>query len=246
MRLRSGPAWLAIALGSGCGISLHHPVDGASSFDFYYMVGSTFGLKLDEASGATSFTAVTGETGTCGSCVTGVSGARGGRAVRLDYTANLFIDFGNPGPIVLPGLSARSMCAWGRPTTFASANFNYAWLASYGTDTGLGSCFFLGRHNGDLDAGGNGDSIVSAGFWVLNQWKHACVTYDGATARLYGDGALLVSQAKSWSLTGGNLWIGRNTNGLNEYWSGDVDEVMIWSRALTEQEVADIYAHGLP
>jgi subtilisin family serine protease len=81
----------------------------------------------------------------------------------------------------------------------------------------------------------------SASFGTLsaNTWYHLAATYDGDTLRAYRDGALVASNtAPSGPPDAENdsLAIGRHS-GTSQYFEGDVDEVLVYSRALADQEV---------
>jgi len=71
-----------------------------------------------------------------------------------------------------------------------------------------------------------------------NAWTHLAVTYDGATLRLYVNGA----QASSKAVTGtiatstGALRIGGN-NIWSEWFTGQIDEIRMYSRALSASEI---------
>jgi glucose/arabinose dehydrogenase len=72
----------------------------------------------------------------------------------------------------------------------------------------------------------------------LNAWSHLAATYDGAALRLYVDGTLAGSTASTGSMavTSGVLRIGGN-NVWNEWFSGLIDEVRIYDRALSQSEI---------
>ena len=72
----------------------------------------------------------------------------------------------------------------------------------------------------------------------LNVWTHLAVTFDGSTLRLYVNGAVVNSIAKSGSMaTSSNpLRIGGNTI-WGEYFAGLIDEVRIYNRALSAAEI---------
>ena len=72
----------------------------------------------------------------------------------------------------------------------------------------------------------------------LNTWSHLATTYDGAVLRLYVNGVQVGSQAHSSSLfvSGSPLRIGGNTI-WGEYFQGRLDEVRIYSRALSAAEI---------
>jgi len=78
------------------------------------------------------------------------------------------------------------------------------------------------------------------------EWHHVCGTYDGANIRLYVDG---VEDPKSPVAYNGNIdtnsWevlIGENTQFPGHEWNGLIDDVRIYSYALSEVEVKEVYA----
>jgi hypothetical protein len=72
----------------------------------------------------------------------------------------------------------------------------------------------------------------------LNTWSHVAGTYDGATMKFYVNGILVGSRAQSGALAASTLPlnIGGNTD-FGEYWSGLMDEVRIYNRALSQNEI---------
>ncbi len=69
-------------------------------------------------------------------------------------------------------------------------------------------------------------------------WTHLAATYDGVTQQLYVNGTLAGSrpQAGAIAVSGGKLRIGGNSV-WGEYFTGQIDEVRIYNRALTQAEV---------
>ena len=63
------------------------------------------------------------------------------------------------------------------------------------------------------------------------------MTYDGTTARLYGDGVQVASQAKSWNTTLGRAHIGQQVNDASEFWNGLIDDVRLYNHALSIGEL---------
>jgi hypothetical protein len=74
---------------------------------------------------------------------------------------------------------------------------------------------------------------------ALNVWTHIAVTYDGATLRLYRNGAQIGSRAQTGNIAVGNqpLRIGGN-NVSGEFFNGLIDEVRVYNRALSAAEIA--------
>ncbi len=128
-----------------------------------------------------------------------------------------------------------------------------AWVYPTATQTGWRAiiqrevdAFFLhaSNHTGGLRpaAGGTlGGSVV----WVsgpaaipINTWTHLAQTYDGTTLRLYVNGTQVVTLAATGLIetNASPLWIGGN-NPYNEYFQGRIDDVRVYSRALSAAEL---------
>ncbi|MBI5360236.1 MAG: DUF2341 domain-containing protein [Planctomycetes bacterium] len=81
-----------------------------------------------------------------------------------------------------------------------------------------------------------------------NQWAHITATYDGSAMRIYVNGNEKTSTAKTGNIdyrTPGELYIGADdddNNGTADYfWNGIIDEVHVYSRALSADEIASRY-----
>ncbi len=97
--------------------------------------------------------------------------------------------------------------------------------------------------------GGNNIQVGSSGAYTDGQWHHFALTRVGTTLTLYVDGAAAgtATYTPAIDLSGGNSnFIGaRNINGtVNKFWNGSIDEVEVFSRGLTADEVAGIYHAG--
>ena len=72
-----------------------------------------------------------------------------------------------------------------------------------------------------------------------DKWHHVAAVYDGATFSLYVDGQLDASEESTGLITVSSypLYIGNNSQNTDREWTGLIDEVMIYNRALSEPEV---------
>jgi len=91
---------------------------------------------------------------------------------------------------------------------------------------------------------------AGAGVWD-NNWHLVAGTYDGTQASLYVDGVLVGSTPSSisaiaYGLFDNNLYIGAFSPGCTQNLSflGSIDEVEVYSRALSQSEIQSIYAAG--
>jgi len=71
------------------------------------------------------------------------------------------------------------------------------------------------------------------------QWHHIAAVYDGTTFYLYADGALDASEPSTGQITASSypLYIGDNSQATGRFWNGLIDDVMIFNRALSEEEI---------
>lgn len=92
------------------------------------------------------------------------------------------------------------------------------------------------------DQGLNGTSAVP-----INTWTHVAMTFDGATLRMFVNGAQVSSRALAGSavVTTGALRIGGDA-AWGEYFRGVIDEVRVYNRALTAAEIQSDMATPIP
>ena len=89
----------------------------------------------------------------------------------------------------------------------------------------------------------NFPTISSSGL-VPNTWQHYAMTYDGSKLRVYRNGVLHDSTAATGNITIATeaLTIGRTLyNGSPFSLNGTLDEIGLWSRALTASEIQCLY-----
>jgi hypothetical protein len=82
------------------------------------------------------------------------------------------------------------------------------------------------------------------------KWHYAVVTYDGSsTVRPYIDGSQLATKSTSGAIpdnTGTQrLRVGANSLTPNGFFTGNADEMRVWSRVLSAAEIAAQYNNGI-
>ena len=89
----------------------------------------------------------------------------------------------------------------------------------------------------------NTSDINSGSAISVNEWHHIVATYDGTTQKLYIDGSLADSTTTSQTIsTTTNAKIGsRNFSDRANEFAGKIDELAIFDRALTADEVTAIF-----
>jgi hypothetical protein len=98
----------------------------------------------------------------------------------------------------------------------------------------------------EVAAGGSASGASTpSGFWTAGNWYHVAGTYDGAVVRLYVNGSLVASAPASGAIPayGRPLELGQFSN-LNDPLPGTIDEVRIYNRALTQDEIVQLAAGG--
>ena len=75
----------------------------------------------------------------------------------------------------------------------------------------------------------------------FNQWYHTVITYDGTTVKSYLNGVYIGSKNTTLNTTATtNINVGcRNNN--SAYFLGKLDDIGVWNRALTQQEITNLY-----
>lgn len=81
---------------------------------------------------------------------------------------------------------------------------------------------------------------------VSGQWEHYVYTGDGLNDKVYKNGQLIFSSVVNnlcvAGNTSGNLLFGEGGGWNNtQYMNGKLDDIGIWNRALTQQEITDLY-----
>lgn len=142
------------------------------------------------------------------------------------------------------GNHPRSICVWVNPERYpVNINENAA-ILSYGNPAS-NEAFILGMFK---DAGGNqrlrfgglnGSEIYIFYTLPLNRWTHLCGTFDGNNGWLYADGVEIASQTINAVNTtlGSGLFVGRLDSSPSQTFNGKLDEIKIYSKALTAKEV---------
>ncbi len=88
---------------------------------------------------------------------------------------------------------------------------------------------------------GGTSTLISNNTLTANQWTHVAVTYDASEMRIYQDGILVGSLAKSGALVTApsvNTWLGDNPTGGKTF-DGLLDELKVYNRALSVNEIQD-------
>jgi hypothetical protein len=167
-----------------------------------------------------------------------------GGGAQYSYVASGYYPELNPqGPF--------SFEAWVRPTSNPGAGDYRCPIGNFGgwgTGGGNGTGWYLYQ----TPAPGSTFAFVMAqtGVWVstgysLFNWYHLVGTYDGTSARFYVNGVLIGTQAAGGFVANpvNPLGIGQRADGYG-YWDGNLDEVAIYTNALSAATIQAHYEAG--
>ena len=141
---------------------------------------------------------------------------------------------------------SMAMSAW-----FRVGAFDKSWQALIAK--GEGNRWRIHRRGGDggfAHAGGTGEG--AAGFDLeMDKWYHVVALSDAEAVdfgtRLYVDGEIYTEYDQTPDLgeNDKNVMIGENPDATGRTWNGDIDDVALWNRLLTEDEIAKLSAGAL-
>ena len=140
-----------------------------------------------------------------------------------------------------------SICGWFNANIFFLTNTNDQRLISKVQPTGWygGYEIFIGGSTNDIAHTGNvngNNFVLGSQGYSINNWYMFTVTYEGTIQKLFMNGVLVNSQPKTGSLQTSNLpLLFGNIGGNSAYFDGILDDIGIWNRALTQQEITDLY-----
>ena len=185
--------------------------------------------------------------GTNNGTLNGVTFADGEVGRAFNFTAqNQFVSIPN-NPALFPS-NALSIEAWINPSDYAGCASQYRIFHTVQSSL-IGYATFLDCSNGKLigeifDSSGTRNRIDSNAAIPTETFTHIAMTWDGANLRLYFNGVLDKTQATTISAIGFNPDPLRIGNASNFGFKGQIDEVSLYNRALSESEIQAIFNAG--
>lgn len=229
--------YTARVVGGASGVldAMGNPLSADTQWSFRTAAADSVGSAaygLEEGSGPVAFDATGNEhTGVLTGNPVWVTGRYGGALAFDGFDDGVALTASD----ALTFTSALTIEAWVRPLSEAGAVRQIIQLPGAGGD-GLRltedgrprfrAMFPSGRTN-----------VTGPTPLVAETWTHVATTYDGSTLRMYVNGSLVATEAVTGDLTGASqMAIGR-TRLTGAPFAGSIDEVRIYRRALTAQEI---------
>ncbi len=209
------------------------PLSSVSNTFIRDIPGVVAAWPMNESSGtAVADTTGNGYNGTA-TTTTGIVAGKFGNARSFNGSQG-YIQVANESTLPF-GTSARTICAW----VLTNSLSGIAVIFDTGT-TSTDQFFAIGRSGSSLEGFGWSDDLAAPNFFSTGAWNDVCLTYDGTTATLYGNGIQLAQAAKTWNtVDSGGTYIGNDVP--NHVWNGNIDEVSYYARALSSAEISDLY-----
>jgi uncharacterized protein (TIGR02145 family) len=188
---------------------------------------------FNEASGDALDYSGNGNTGTLTGGVTRVTGVIG-NAVELDGT-NGYIDLGiNSSVLGINGANARTISIWVYAKRF---NFDPVFSVQLSETTNKEFSLRCENVNNNWRFITYNDDITFT-LDSLNKWVHFAITYNGTKAIVYANGAIVGQADMTLDTDDAPVLFGKR---LTRYFQGLLDEARIYNRALTQDEVTQLY-----
>lgn len=227
-----------------CGHRYRDVVLGTAGLQSYWRLGEASGVTAFDSQGSVNGAHSNGPT-------LGAAGAPtyANNATSLDGV-NDYIGFGDVYDFA--GTASFTVEGWLNRTSVGEAG---TWRVPVGKEPATGSrdgwaiaiapnsagcpqCIYF-----DRVVGGSDNTAISTTATVAGTWYHFAATYDGATMRMYVNGALEASTASALSIpnTTYALRLGSLHPAPTTLFPGRVDEIAIYDTALSAAEVAEHY-----
>jgi hypothetical protein len=199
----------------------------------HYALNEGTGTIATDASG-------NGNNGT----INGATWATGKSGGGLSFDGNDYVIKTNPSAGLKPSLEVATA----------------AWIKTSATDTGGAEIVSMGdsyalrvETNGNIRLfyynGSSWNSIKTTGVNVLDgAWHHIVGQKTSTALQIYVDGISKASTPNTGTIAytrGTDLFIGRHGDGVDNYnFNGIIDDIRIYNRALSNQEVQNLYTNG--
>jgi hypothetical protein len=200
--------------------------------------------SLNEGAGAVAGDSAGGHNGTVVGGAQWIAGPDGfGNALIFDGTGSQYVDLGTWDPSAgtgqlsislwanWGGISGQYMGLIGKRDTWAADDMMWQIEAAQG--------------DGNVGASRESGQTVSGFIPEVGQWEHVALTFDGTTGTLYRNGLQVSSGPFSLGpdTVAAMVFGACQANGGNPY-NGALDEVRLYNRALSREEIAYVISNG--
>ena len=173
-----------------------------------------------------------------------------------------YLDCGTRDSLKVGGPMQPRWSFWAKPTDFIIINHYDHWLSKGNTNGNMVfDIQYVNRNYGSEERkikfstqkSYASKTVTSAGTVPYDTWHMVSITWDGATTiRMYIDGTLdktdnIIMNASDFpSAAGLPCSVGRLASAGGSFSKGSMDELAIWNRTLSSQEIQSLYSSGQP
>lgn len=155
------------------------------------------------------------------------------------FNTNQYINTGANIPTAINSTAKLTISAWVK--TSSSSDFHSIIVSRNGTGNIIGLSIPNQFYAQLANNSGNWYYTVSPSSYNNGSWHHIVMTYNGSVLSLYIDGNLIASNTFNINLiVSQSFYIGYDT-AFGRYMVGDIDDIRIYNRALTQSEVTLLY-----
>jgi len=160
-------------------------------------------------------------------------------AYHFDGSSDLLANFNST------GFSGMSFSCWLR-TSFTSGYEVY--LQSPSSFVGYINRFTSGHVMAAFDANTSNNASTDESYdnVATGNWMFISASNDGSTTRVYVNGALEATYSEQLATYNGQLEIGGGVGNTTDQFVGDMDEVRIYNRQLSDSEMVALFQAGCP
>ncbi len=196
--------------------------------------------KLDDASGTTATDSSTNANN--GTLTNGPTWGTGkiGSDVVFDGVNDYIISGSN----ISLANRTFSVAAWAKRTS----NNTWDFIITQGSSAVLNQAFQFGfRDNNTFTCSFYANDLDTVATYTDSTWHYWVCSYDvsNSSRKIYRDGVLVASNSAAAYVGSGQLNIGRYQV-LDTYFHGSIDEVRVYNRALSDDEVSQLYRLTAP
>ena len=140
------------------------------------------------------------------------------------------------------GNSSRTVTAWFNTSdTSANNGFYYNTIAAWGSATKNNLFAISTSVGGKIRLDGFQNDLQTTTRAADGKWHFIAVSHDGDTTRIYLDDSLIGKKGTTYNTTSSDFYIGTRVLQSKEYMHGSIDEVRLYSCAISAKQVDSLY-----
>jgi len=135
---------------------------------------------------------------------------------------------------------------WIKMASLASSDHDDIIQQMDGAGTGRGWLYVSTINDNEIKSYLGGAETTTGVVPIVGEWYHVALTKSGTTIKIYVNGDLKVTSTRTVEPANGALRFGKGkATGIHEQFNGTIDEIAIYNRVLTSEEIQQHYNSGL-